>query len=142
LTDAEVAPLGVDTPDFVNGNKIPAGSTANFLYRVSVITTLDSGEEEIVSASSRFTLSVNMPPSSGVCEVGLVEGFALGTDFSISCNGWKDEANSAIRYEFFAITPTGNVILQPRLSIVPFQNNKECENSQVQAAPFHRSFSN
>ena len=76
MTDAEVAPLGVDTPDFVNGNKIPAGSTANFLYRVSVITTLDSGEEEIVSASSRFTLSVNMPPSSGVSVGRSVRGSA------------------------------------------------------------------
>jgi hypothetical protein len=113
LTDVEVAPLGINSPEFViNGNQIPAGSNVNFVYRTSVFTTLVSGEEDMVSASARFSLSVNLPPSSGSCEVYPAEGFALETDFSISCNGWKDEANSAIRYEFIAVTDAGEIILQ------------------------------
>jgi hypothetical protein len=113
LTDVEVAPLGINLPEFViNGNQIPAGSNVNFVYRTSVFTTLGSGEEDVVSASARFSLSVNLPPSSGSCEVYPAEGFALETDFSISCNGWKDEANSAIRYEFIAVTDAGEITLQ------------------------------
>ncbi len=106
---------GFSSPDFViNGNCIPAGSTAIFVYRVSVITTLSSGEEQSLSASASFSLSVNLPPSSGSCEVGPPEGFGLDTDFFISCHGWKDDSNSAISYEFIATTDSGEMMtLQP-----------------------------
>jgi hypothetical protein len=107
--------LGFTSPDFViNGNQLLAGSAATFSYHVSVITTLDSGEEQTLSASASFSLSVNLSPTSGSCEVGPPEGFGLDTDFFISCHGWKDDSNSAISYEFIATTDSGQVItLQP-----------------------------
>jgi hypothetical protein len=98
----------------INGNHIPAGATATLVYRVSVITTRSNGEEDTLSASARVSLRVNLPPSSGSCEVGPAEGFALETDFSISCHGWKDESNSALRYEFIATTDSGQrITLRP-----------------------------
>ena len=101
-------------PCFLKGNTIPGGSTVDFLYRVKVITTLDGGVEEVLAATARMSLSVNLPPSSGSCEISPVEGFGLETDFSLSCQGWKDEGNLAISYEFVAATPNGNINLQPR----------------------------
>jgi hypothetical protein len=103
-------------PCFLKGNTVPGlgGSTVEFVYRVKVITTRDGGVEEVLAATARMSLSVNLPPSSGSCEVSPVEGFGLETDFSLSCHGWKDEGNSAISYEFVAVTPNGNINLQPR----------------------------
>ena len=107
--------LGFRSSDFViNGNHLLAGSVATFRYRVSVTTTLASGEEQTLSASASFSLSVNLPPSSGSCEVGPPEGFGLDTDFFISCHGWTDDSNSAISYAFIATIDSGQVItLQP-----------------------------
>jgi len=66
------------------------GST--YAFRLTAFAQGDDDSVPPVSAFAEVSVVVNSPPSTGAFLVSPMEGVALTTEFSLSCEAWVDEA--------------------------------------------------
>ena len=57
-------------------------------YRLEVLFTFADG----LSGMSAYNFSTSSPPSGGVCTIDPALGISLGTNFILSCSGWKSDS--------------------------------------------------
>ena len=65
------------------------------------LTATPRGESNPESATVEQQLYVNLPPSSGTCQLATIDdgqpvGEALKTEFKVKCSGWVDDGQSAL----------------------------------------------
>eukprot|EP00466_Bigelowiella_natans_P020413 jgi/Bigna1/134157/aug1.24_g8865 len=65
----------------------------SYIFRASATTQFG------LTGSSFVDVVMNLPPSSGLCEVAPSYGIALSTEFSVSCRQWEDE-DVPLKYKY------------------------------------------
>jgi hypothetical protein len=72
-------------------------------------TITASGYETATDATGVASKSiyVNVPPSSGTCEVTPATGVSMTTEFFVVCPGWRDDKPTALNYAFGLFSGSG-----------------------------------
>jgi hypothetical protein len=57
----------------------------------------------VLNGTTTINFKLNQQPYNGTCEVDLYDGYALETNFQITCANWYDIDGYITRYEYFAM---------------------------------------
>lgn len=84
-------------------NTLSPGQQYNF--KISAFWTL---MPELGTTFDVVSFEANGAPSSGAFEVSPLIGYAASTRFTFQCNGWEDDSDEPVEYEFRYIDPKSN----------------------------------
>ncbi|XP_015751283.1 PREDICTED: sperm receptor for egg jelly-like isoform X1 [Acropora digitifera] len=100
----------LDSPNIVIKGKLDEWDNAlqdDSVYKLVATLYLDDDSVE----ESEITFKTNSAPHFGNCSVTPESGYAVTTEFTISCQGWSDD-DLPLCYEFRYHTNTGGFVIQ------------------------------
>lgn len=56
-----------------------------------------------LNSSNSLEFKINQNPYNGNCSIYPEEGFAMSTNFTITCQNWLDDDGIVMRYEYFGL---------------------------------------
>jgi len=95
---------------------------ASYTLKITVIPGADYSYEGTISGYA--SVRVNEPPSSGICELDILTGFAFETMFNVFCSNWADN-DTPMKYNFKLITIDNSTGEETEVSDTPLINLSE-----------------
>jgi hypothetical protein len=76
---------------------------SEFNYTSNWMVTYSATVPGNIEGSSSIVFQLNQIPYGGSCTVNQTTGYALSTDFEVSCEDWSDDDGQIVRYELNGI---------------------------------------